>query len=95
MKDLNTVARDIWITPFVREILNPLLMLLAAGAFILVLWGIVKFIANAGDPKAREEGRSSMIYGIIGLTIIFGAYAIINLVLGTFNLERIQSIGSI
>ena len=69
----------------VVQIINPIILLLAATAFILFLWGVFEFIKGAGDEGKREEGKRAILWGIIGLVIIFGAYGIINIALGTFN----------
>lgn len=71
----------------VTEIVNPLILLLAAAAFVLFVWGVFEFIRQGGDETKRKEGRSAMFWGIIGFVIIFGAYGIINLAMGTFNLS--------
>lgn len=76
----------------VTQIVNPIILLLAAGAFVLFLWGVFEFIRNAGDGKLREEGRRAIFWGLIGLVIIFGAYGIINLALGTFGIQPITKI---
>lgn len=76
----------------VVEIINPLIMLLAAGAFIVFVWGVFEFVRDAGDEQKREEGRRAIFWGLIGLVIIFGAYGIINLALGTFGLDPIEKI---
>ena len=73
----------------VTQIVNPLILLLAAAAFVVFLWGVFEFIAPAGDATKREEGRKAILWGLVGLVIIFGAYGIINLALGTFNLQPI------
>lgn len=67
-------------------------MLLAAGAFILFLYGVVKFIMHAGDEGKRSEGRQAIVWGLVGLVIIFGVYGILNLLTDTFNLDRVQRI---
>ena len=76
----------------VIEIVNPLILLLAAGAFVAFLWGIVKFISNAGDESKRIEGRQTMLWGIIGLVIIFGVYGLLNILTTTFNLPTVAPI---
>ena len=76
----------------VVEIINPLILLLAASAFVLFVWGVYEFIANAGDETKRKEGRSAILWGLVGLTIIFGAYGIINLALGTFGIPSVSKI---
>lgn len=74
----------------VAQVINPLILLLAAVAFVLFFWGVFEFIMHAGDEGKRAEGKSAILWGIIGLVIIFGAYGIINIALGTFNLGTIQ-----
>lgn len=67
----------------VVQVINPLILLLAAVAFVLFLWGVFQFIRQAGDEGKRAEGKSAILWGLIGLVIIFGAYGIINIALGT------------
>ncbi len=74
----------------VTQIVNPIILLLAGGAFVVFVWGVFEFIANAGDEEKRRSGRRAILWGIIGLVIIFGAYGIVNTVLGSFNLPPIQ-----
>lgn len=73
----------------VAQIVNPIILLLAAGAFIAVLWGIFEFIRHAQDSGKREEGQQAILWGIVGLVIIFGVYGILNLALGTAGLDTI------
>lgn len=78
----------------VTQIVNPIILLLSAGAFIVFLWGVFEFIRQAGDETKRKEGRDAIFWGLIGLVIIFGAYGIINIALGTFGIqvpEKLQS----
>ncbi|MEK7101953.1 MAG: hypothetical protein AAB882_02255 [Patescibacteria group bacterium] len=85
MSALNQFLNDV-----VREVINPLILLLAACAFVVFLWGVFEFIAHAGDETKRKEGRSAIMWGLIGLVIIFGAYGIINLALETFGINTIS-----
>jgi hypothetical protein len=83
---------DQFLGKVVKEIVNPIILLLAGAAFILFLWGVFEFIKGAADEKAREQGRSAILWGLVGLVIIFGAYGLINIALGSFNLPPIQKI---
>lgn len=71
----------------VVQIVNPIILLLSAAAFVVFVWGLFQFIRKAGDEKARGEGKQAIFWGIVGLVIIFGAYGIINVALGTFNID--------
>ena len=74
----------------VVQIVNPLILLLSAAAFVVFVWGVFEFIWHAGDETKREEGRRAILWGLVGLVIIFGAYGIINLALGTFGIDPIK-----
>ena len=69
------------------QILTPLVTLLALAAFVLFVWGVVQFIAGADDEEKRKTGQQHMIWGIIGLVIMFGANAIIMLIKQTVGVE--------
>ncbi len=84
-------ALNAFLAKVVVQIVNPIILLLTAGAFVVFIWGTFEFIANAGDEHKREQGRSAILWGLVGFVIIFGAYGILNLALGTFNLGTIQS----
>lgn len=75
-----------FLSKVVVEIVNPIILLLSVGAFIVFVWGIFEFVRNAGDGKKREEGRQAIMWGLIGLVVIFGAYGIVNLALNTFGI---------
>ena len=51
-----------------------------AIAFLIFIWGLFVFIANADDQAKRKEGQMHMIYGIIGLSIMVGAWGILGFV---------------
>jgi len=72
----------------VEQIVNPIILLLVAGAFVTFLWGVYEFIKDAGDAKARETGKRAIYWGLIGLVVMFGAYGIINVALRTFNIDQ-------
>lgn len=66
-----------------REILMPIITLLTLGAFLIFIWGIVEFIASSDNEEKRKAGQQHMIWGIVGLVIIFGANAIVALIKAT------------
>ena len=64
-------------------ILTPIITLLSLGAFLLFIWGIVEFIAGSDNEEKRKTGQQHMVWGLIGLVIIFGANAIVSLMKAT------------
>lgn len=61
-------------------IINPLIKLLFAVAFLFFLYGIVEFIAGGGNPQKKKTGQEHMFYGVIGLFIMIAVFGIINLI---------------
>ena len=83
---------DSFLAKVVTQIVNPAMMLLAAIAFVVFLWGVFNFVWKAGDETAREEGKQKIIWGLVGLVIMFGAYGIINIATRTFDLPDIKTV---
>jgi hypothetical protein len=75
-----------FLSRIVVQIINPIILLLAAAAFVVFIWGVFNFIAHAGEATKRDEGKKAIFWGLIGLVIIFGVYGILNVVLGTFSI---------
>ncbi|MDP3735356.1 MAG: hypothetical protein Q8R39_02935 [bacterium] len=69
-----------------KEILNPLIALMFALALVVFLWGLVEFIATNESDQGRTNGKKHMLWGVIGMTIMVGATAIIKIVTNTFGL---------
>ena len=74
----------------VSELINPILLLLAGAAFVVFAWGVFEFVWHAGDETKRKDGKQAILWGIVGLVIIFGAYGIINVALGAFGMGPIE-----
>jgi len=57
--------------------LIPIVLALAVLAFI---WGLVKFVANAGNEQGREEGKQVMLWGIIALFVAVSIWGIVEFI---------------
>jgi hypothetical protein len=68
-------------------IINPLIILLFALALLYFLWGLFEFLSNQDNEEARSVGKSHMIYGIIGLTIMIGVWTILQIITNTLNIS--------
>ncbi len=67
-------------------ILFPLIALMAAIALLYFLYGAFMYIAKADNETEQTTGKQHMLYGIIGLVIMFSAFAILQIAAGTFDL---------
>ncbi|MES3005288.1 MAG: hypothetical protein V4690_04290 [Patescibacteria group bacterium] len=80
------------IVPFLYKvnnlILNPLILLVFALAFLYFIYGIVMFLkTDPGDKgQTRIEARNSILWGIVGMVIMFSVYGIIRFILATFGI---------
>jgi len=64
-------------------ILGPIVSLLFALATLYFLWGATKFIMNVDNEQAKEEGKNSMIYGVVGMFIMVAAYTLVKIIAKT------------
>lgn len=60
-------------------IIGLLLPLIVALTVLVFLWGLVKFIAKSGDAKGHEEGKSLMIWGLVGLFLMLSLFGVLRL----------------
>lgn len=73
------------IIAIINDVLVPLVF---AIAFIVFIWGVFSyFIAGKQDEKAQERGRNLMLYGLIGFFVMVSVWGIVNLLVGTFELN--------
>jgi hypothetical protein len=59
-------------------------------AFIYLLWGGLQWITAGGDKDAVEKARKKIIQALIGLSVVFSAYAIIYIIRVLFQVNLIS-----
>lgn len=88
------IAYAAGVDAFVRKvdalIVNPLIGLLFALALIIFLYGVFEFLWNQTSEEKKTAGKSHMLWGIVGLTIMFGVWTILNMVLNTLEIPKSQ-----
>ena len=62
---------------------NPLIVLMAAIALFVFLWGVAEYIRGADNETERTKGASHMLWGLIGLFIMVSAYTILKISVDT------------
>ena len=70
-----------------RLIINPLITLMFAGAMVYFLYGVMQYYINQNSPAERETGQQHIMYGLIGMFIMFGVYAILGLIQKTLGVS--------
>jgi hypothetical protein len=71
------------------EVINSAIVpLIFALAFIFFLWAVFNyFILGATDPKKRDEGKKYVLWGLVGLVVMFSVWGILNLLLSTLGIS--------
>ncbi len=68
---------------------NTLVPAIFALAFLVFLWGMFKtFILGGHDEEKQGEGKSLMMYAIIGFVVMVSLWGIVNLLARGFGFEN-------
>lgn len=89
MVPINDLSSVSWLVSDVLSVIFP--VLLAIAVFVIV-WGIFKFILNAGDEEARKTGRSFILWGIVGIFLMFSVWGLVRILTGTIQFENTSAI---
>ncbi len=69
------------------DVVNLSTGILAALALLVFFWGLVKYIAKADDEKAKEAGKNTMIWGVVGLFVMFSVFGIVRFLQESFDIN--------
>lgn len=70
------------IDPIISTIVNPLILLAFFVALIVFVYGIFQMVWSEGDD-ARQNGKLSIVSGLIGMFIMTSAWGIIYIISNT------------
>lgn len=59
------------------DLIWAIIPVIASLTILVFVWGLAKFIAKTGDQKAVEEGKKLMVWGLVGLFVMFSFLSII------------------
>lgn len=69
-----------------KVIINPLITFLFVLAFVIFIYGLVEFLGNRDNQEAQTKGKSHMLWGVIGVFIMFSVFGIMTLLINVFGL---------
>jgi len=75
----------------ISYIVNPIIYLILALAVIYFLYGVFNFVRNAEDPAKRAEGASHILWGVVGIAIIFCVFTFIKIIQNTIGPDAYTS----
>lgn len=76
---------DSILTTITSEIVEPINMLLSAGALIYFLWGVYDFVKGADSSGSRDTGIQHMIWGLFGLVLTISVQGFISVIKSTLG----------
>ncbi|MEK7515892.1 MAG: hypothetical protein AAB555_03165 [Patescibacteria group bacterium] len=76
-------ASNTGIVGIINTVIVPVIFALA---FLVFIWGLFKFVSNAGDDTKRAEGRQFILWGLLGLVMLFSVWGFVNLLLSTLGI---------
>lgn len=57
-------------------------------AFLVFIYGVFKYFFLHGDSdSSRAEGRQFIIWGIIGMAVLFSTWGLVNILLSTLGIS--------
>lgn len=68
-----------------RGTLNSVIGILFVIATIVFLWGVIQYIAKAGDETSRNKAKGIMTWGIIGLAVMAATWGLVGILVSYFG----------
>jgi hypothetical protein len=75
---------------FITGAINILLGGAGVIAFIILLVGGIQWILAGGDKEGTEKARKKITNALIGLAIVFSAYALLFIISALFNINLLN-----
>lgn len=75
---------------FITFLIGPLtylIYILFSVAILVFFWGIVVFIAHAGDERKVEEGKGFIVWGIVGIFVLVSIWGILGYIQSSLGLN--------
>lgn len=64
--------------------------LITAFSFAVFIYGVVNyFFLNGDNDSKREEGRQFILWGVIGLAVIFSVWGFVSILLSTLGIAPV------
>lgn len=73
------------INKIVEIIVNPAIYLVFSVGLLVFVYGVVEFLHELSKGGDTKQGKSHMLWGILGMFIMVSVFGIIHLLNGTFG----------
>ena len=72
----------------IRSLINSAVPPLIAIAVFLFMFGLLRYVTAGDDEQKVKQGRSFIIYGIIGIFIMLSVWGLVNVLLNSVRLNN-------
>lgn len=86
-------VQNITIAQIIGAAITLILVVAAIVFFFMLVIGGIKWITSGGDKGQTESARNQITAALIGLVIIFAAWAIVQLLQALFGVNLLGDIG--
>ena len=77
--------KNVPITVAIGKVVKQIMPLVGSLFFVMFVYGGFLWFIAGGDTKRVDKSKKTLTYAVLGLAIIMGAYAILDIVLKTFG----------
>lgn len=77
---MGDIIRTTW-----NQAIRPAIIFLFVLATVVFIWGLIEFVGSADSEEGRTRGKRNIIYGIIGMAIMFATGAIMTILNNFFK----------
>ena len=83
---------DLTVGGIVSGAVSLVLIVVALVFFFILVWGGLKWVTSGGDEKKVGEARAQITNALIGLAIVFAAWAIMKLIGTIFGIDILKGL---
>jgi hypothetical protein len=73
----------------IQDISESFITLIAAASVLVFIFGVTKYIWQGDNEESRKKGRQLMLWGIIGMFVMFGVWGLVGILGDTFGVETV------
>ncbi len=77
------------IIAIIGKLFSAIVPILVALGIVYFVWGVINYVI-ADSEEAKQKGRDSIVFGVIGLAVILSVWGLVRMVMLTFNLDSSQ-----
>lgn len=81
----NPLGSNASIPQIIGNVVSAMLAIAGAATLVMFVWGGIQMVISQGDPGKITKGKNTLIWAVIGLVIIFTAYALVTAIINTLS----------